>query len=632
MWSDNETKRDLINFRHVADIVAERIVGAAGEPLSIGISGSWGVGKSSMMKLLRTSLESRDDVDVRFVEFNAWLYQNYDDARAALMEAITQALLDHADDPKTTVSATLRQKILKQFSRINKLRTLGLMGAAALDFYTHHQATGLLAGGVAAFSGLTDGQITAEDVDKTKKVASDAIESGKKLLKDPEKDETSDKPSPEDQSPRKMIQAFRDDLEETLQEMKVTLVILIDDLDRCLPKTAIGTLEAMRLFLFLKHTAFVIAADEAMIREAVRTHFDRPDLSEDLVTNYFDKLIQLPIRVPPLGTQDVRAYLMMLFIDNAAEISPDKKEQIRTSICGQLSQTWKGGRVDKAFVLGAIGQCSSELRNRISLAERIAPILTTSSKIAGNPRLIKRFLNTLSLRSAMARVQGVDVEEEVLVKLLLFERVGDHGAYTQLLQAVNDADDGKPEMLWAMEARARGDQSKPKLEVPWSDPFPTTWLAMDPPLAGLDLRGATYVSRENHPIISRADELSSEAVEALELLLKLNSPSPSVTALVRALSTGEAAALMDKVIGKARQETSWGTPDILFAATGIIDAAPAHTTAWVAFMSAIPAAQIKPNIVARIGSANWGPEVLTAWVQRGGLTRQADLAIKKANG
>ena len=55
MWSDNETIRDLVNFSHVADIAAERIVGAKGEPLSVGISGDWGVGKSPIQKFLRRS-------------------------------------------------------------------------------------------------------------------------------------------------------------------------------------------------------------------------------------------------------------------------------------------------------------------------------------------------------------------------------------------------------------------------------------------------------------------------------------------------------------------------------------------------------------------------------------------------
>lgn len=62
-------------------------------------------------------------------------------------------------------------------------------------------------------------------------------------------------------SPPKEIQALRDDFEETLEALGVTLVVLIDDLDRCLPETTISTLEAIRLFLFLRNTAFVVAAD-----------------------------------------------------------------------------------------------------------------------------------------------------------------------------------------------------------------------------------------------------------------------------------------------------------------------------------------------------------------------------------
>src|SRR3546814_1152437 len=52
-----------------------------------------------------------------------------------------------------------------------------------------------------------------------------------------------------DKSPPKEIQALRDAFEETLEELGVTLVVPIDDLDRCLPPTTISTLEAIRLFL-----------------------------------------------------------------------------------------------------------------------------------------------------------------------------------------------------------------------------------------------------------------------------------------------------------------------------------------------------------------------------------------------
>lgn len=86
MWSDNETSTDFLNFRTVADTAAEMIYRAGGKPLSMGISGGWGVGKSSMVKLIRESLAERFGEKFVFVEYNAWLYQGYDDAKAALLD------------------------------------------------------------------------------------------------------------------------------------------------------------------------------------------------------------------------------------------------------------------------------------------------------------------------------------------------------------------------------------------------------------------------------------------------------------------------------------------------------------------------------------------------------------------
>jgi len=300
MWSDNETNLDYLNFQAVAETVAELIVQAKGKPLSIGVSGGWGVGKSSMMRLITDALRRRQGEHFLFVEFDAWLYQGYDDARAALMDVIARALVAHAKETQTGL-----QKAKELLGRVNWLRLAGLAAGSAIAMSLGLPPMGLAGEALGAAKGLVDGAVERQDLDAAMDAGRDAVEAGKGLIR-PRKAE----------SPPKEIQDLREHFRATLEEMGVTLIVLIDDLDRCLPPTAIATLEAIRLFLFLDRTAFVIAADDQMIRHAVRAHFKDVTLDDDLVTNYFDKLIQVPIRVPPLGTQDVRAYLMLLLVED----------------------------------------------------------------------------------------------------------------------------------------------------------------------------------------------------------------------------------------------------------------------------------------------------------------------------
>ena len=60
MWHDVETTRDLLNFSVVAETAAQLIRESNGEPISIGISGKWGTGKSSLVKMIGNSLKKAD--------------------------------------------------------------------------------------------------------------------------------------------------------------------------------------------------------------------------------------------------------------------------------------------------------------------------------------------------------------------------------------------------------------------------------------------------------------------------------------------------------------------------------------------------------------------------------------------
>jgi predicted KAP-like P-loop ATPase len=236
------------------------------------------------------------------------------------------------------------------------------------------------------------------------------------------------------------------------------LVVLIDDLDRCLPDTAIETLETVRLFVFTSRTAFVVAADEAMIEYAVRRHFpDLPDTTgpQTYARNYLEKLIQVPFRIPALGDTETRIYVTLLLV--GAELGDD--DPAFNSLIGvareRLKRPWTSGALDAAIVKTALGDDASRANNALALSDQIGPILASGTK--GNPRQIKRFLNTLVLRqrTAEARGFGDDVKLPVLAKLMLAERFLPR-LFDQIAAAAAAAPDGKCPDLAALEAAATG--------------------------------------------------------------------------------------------------------------------------------------------------------------------------------
>ncbi len=603
MWTDNETERDFLNFSGIAATVAEVIRQAQPAPVSVGVSGAWGVGKSSLIKLIKNQLSIEQSTPrgmlatantYVFVEFNAWLYQGYDDARAAILDTVASTLAKEADARKKGT-----EKAWEFVERVNLLRLAKMASSAAAVIAAAHPVIALAATLVGSATKVIEAAGGQSDATKKEKGEEAPTHEDSERLLRPKKAE----------SPPKEIQALRDTFEEALQAMEVTLVVLIDDLDRCLPETAVSTLEAIRLLLFLPHTAFVIAADEAMIKHAVRRHFE--GVEDALVTNYFDKLIQVPIRVPQLGVQEVRAYLMMLFIDDST-LDETQKEELRQKICAQLGRSWQGKRVDLAFVKSLGIELPTGLVGRLDTADRLAPIMARASGISGNPRLIKRFLNAISIRLSLARSQGVGVDESVLTKMILFERCGNAKAYEELIRSVSQSDAGHPALIQKLEADAR---SGSKLELPanWDPTFTTEWLRLDPPLGDRDLRGVLYVGREYAPLLLPEDRLSSTSLDLLNALLTHPEVAASLKEKVKQMPPPELAICMDKILDKARLEQEWGVPPILDACILIAGVDTTQAARLAAFLKERPGSQIKASIVPKIGDYDWARPVLHGW-------------------
>lgn len=102
MWPDNETDVDLLGF----DILVDELVVALTDPrllpLTVGVLGGWGSGKSSLLKQAFQELDA-DDGQSRYVcvEFSPWKYEDYEDVKAALAKSVLDACELHVADDKT---------------------------------------------------------------------------------------------------------------------------------------------------------------------------------------------------------------------------------------------------------------------------------------------------------------------------------------------------------------------------------------------------------------------------------------------------------------------------------------------------------------------------------------------------
>ena len=608
MWNDIETSTDYLHFSVVSQAVADMIVESGKSPISIGVSGSWGSGKSSMVKMIGQELKKRDEKGTSyiFLEFNAWLYQGYDDARTALLQSVQKKLSSEMEKRKIPKGDGAWEKLKKFTKRINWFQVSKLALPLLAGFIPGVNAVGAIGGLVTAISSSIDNK---EETEKNSEAVNSALEKLTPEVKELLKSEAA-KPATE------QIEELRREFQELLEKLDVKLVVLVDDLDRCLPETAVSTLEAMRLLLFVDRTAFIIAADEQMIRNGVKAHFGDVELTEGLITSYFDKLIQVPITVPHLGVAEIKVYIVLLYIESdIRKNNLDEKIllEAQKKLNDVLSHTWETSAT-KETIEKALNAVELEgLSTYISMADQLAGILATADNIKGNPRLIKRFMNSLEIRKKVATFNGITVDPGLLIKMLLFERCASAGAFDYLSQEVLKNEDGKPGFIKTLEdSMATGNEYNAP-DANWETDFIKKWLSLSPALGETDLRPLIYLSKDRSMPFAAYDELSPEGKKILEALkvVKNGPTNQDLINKIKGLGEMEAVLLLNQLarIGRGNQ---WAV-DTLCAATYIAEAYPSVGDRLALVLGEIPPKTIKPAIVPLIREKQWAKGLLKKW-------------------
>lgn len=113
MWADNETKDDLLGYQVHADLLRDVVLDPKMLPISIGVFGDWGSGKSSLMLLMQESIEkwrteteeankvggaAKKNARVLQIMFNSWQFEDYEDTKLTLIETILSDVIKDIED------------------------------------------------------------------------------------------------------------------------------------------------------------------------------------------------------------------------------------------------------------------------------------------------------------------------------------------------------------------------------------------------------------------------------------------------------------------------------------------------------------------------------------------------------
>lgn len=411
------------------------------------------------------------------------------------------------------------------------------------------------------------------------------------------------------------INELRTSFMEALEELDVILVVFVDDLDRCLPQTAISTLEAIRLLLFMKRAAFIIAADEQMIRNAVNVHFGGGGITEDMATSYFDKLIQVPLRIPRPGINEIKAFLALLYAEKMfkkGDISKTQLSQCESAILKLVKEAWSRS-ITINNLLEACKSFSEIARPFMQIADQVAYIMATAQQINGNPRLIKRFLNNLEIREAMAKTQGISIGYDVLVKIQLFERCAPTASYNYLVREVTESEDGKLSFLHDAEEHIATGKDPEMEESSWSNDLVISWMKLSPALGEVDLRPYLYLSRTQTNAFAAYDTLSLQTRELIEAVTSISAWNEALAGRCKELQETECQSALRRLILQAKTN-QWPKDSFI----QIYHFANAYTSLLDEFSQElcriVPAMRGNAlNFVPTMRTRTWGQNVLDEW-------------------
>lgn len=316
---DQPAHKDYLDFKSYAQVISDLIIQENTKtPLTIGVFGRWGMGKTTLLQLLEKELSQQGLVTIWF---NAWQYSNEDELWAAFLQSMLNKIqhsmgpirlpffklglllrrIKWNDVPRLLLSLLLRVIVV-------------LIPILIIDPVSEQLTQGEriylnVGGGVAALVLAT--LIVVKPLFEA--IRSNVNFNISDFLK------TSDY-----QEHIAFLDRFKEHFANIVQSLpqKGTkkLAVFIDDLDRCSPEQTIQVLDAIKLFVDIPGCIYVLGLDVDVVQKAVAAKYLNDPTAQH---EYMSKIIQIPFQLPPLTRTEMVSFLEQLELDLPSQVCRD---------------------------------------------------------------------------------------------------------------------------------------------------------------------------------------------------------------------------------------------------------------------------------------------------------------------
>ncbi len=324
--SDN----DYLGYGVYADSLWKRIQSAldkdsggkplGDDPLVVGLFGEWGAGKSKLLSLIQdraqlsanTLAERRKQDGGNFtllvpVFFQPWKYEHEKHLHVPLMLHILEALTEQIELAQTWTEwagGNIPQAIKEHLGLVvNVVKTLAAATALAVGV-----AVPLASAASFASAGLLAGFLKKSKSKEHEPLLDTFkhLDNGRFFYEMHEVLRAITRPTPQ----QKYLTGAQ-----LNTNVSINFVIFIDDLDRCLPENAVGTLELIKTIFNVESFAFVLALDDEVIERGIGHRYKEYALEnkkpEMPITGfeYLEKIVHVPFRLPALTAEQAALFV-----------------------------------------------------------------------------------------------------------------------------------------------------------------------------------------------------------------------------------------------------------------------------------------------------------------------------------